>query len=592
MRHAAADRATLLRICVFLQVGIPAWLAAPAAAQVATRLDIVEAEAHGAASSRDLLILRSATHSGDSETARMAVRALGRIERPSALPDILLQLRHSLPEVRAEAANAAAQSAQGFKTGKNAPVGVSVQSVQAALIARLSVEDDPSVRAALCEAVARLPYKSAGDADRAETTILDVSSTHGANVTDRLGVARGLEALVRLHSELRPPSSRAIAWLRTSIVATTARPGMEITHDERIRRLALEALIGAHAVDDDLIAAAIHDPDAQVRRLAMLAVGLSEVGMGSVPNGLLDITPIVRLEALRAVRTRGANWACEAALKSLTDSDMTVALLALDQLSTCGRVPEAVAALERAVADRSEADAGRGWHRTAHALVALAGAAPERIGDVLNLSATSGTWQLRMYAARAAAIAGDQTRLETLAADSDERVANAALAGLQRPLRPVPSAKEEVVPEPSAADLRRLASPRAIVTIRDVGRIEFALFTNEAPSTVLRFARLAESGYYNGLTFDRVAPNVVAQAGRRPDGNTSYPNPEVGMWPHVRGAVGISTPDTGDAQFFIDLVDNPRFDHRYTVFAQVLNGAELVDSILEGDVIESVVIVP
>ena len=457
MRRAAADRARLLRICVFLQVGIPAWLAAPAAAQVATRLDIVEAEAHGAASSRDLLILRSGTHSGDSETARMAVRALGRIERPSALPDILLQLRHSLPEVRAEAANAAAQSAQGFKTGKNAPVGVSVQSVQAALIARLSVEDEASVRAALCEAVARLPYKSAGDVDRAETTILDVSSTHGANVTDRLGVARGLEALVRLHSELRPPSSRAIAWLRTSIVATAARPGMEITHDERIRRLALEALIGAHAVDDDLIAAAIHDPDAQVRRLAMLAVGSSEVGMGSVPNGLLDITPIVRLEALRAVRTRGANWACEAALKSLTDSDMTVALLAIDQLSTCGRVPEAVAALERAVADRSEADAGRGWHRTAHALVALAGAAPERIGDALNLSATSGTWQLRMYAARAAAIVGDQSRLETLAADADDRVANAALAGLQRPLRPVPGAKEEIA---ARADRRRFAAAR------------------------------------------------------------------------------------------------------------------------------------
>jgi cyclophilin family peptidyl-prolyl cis-trans isomerase len=39
-------------------------------------------------------------------------------------------------------------------------------------------------------------------------------------------------------------------------------------------------------------------------------------------------------------------------------------------------------------------------------------------------------------------------------------------------------------------------------------------------------------------------------------------------------------------------VDNPRFDHRYTVFAQVLNGAELVDSILEGDVIESILIVP
>ena len=63
---------------------------------------------------------------------------------------------------------------------------------------------------------------------------------------------------------------------------------------------------------------------------------------------------------------------------------------------------------------------------------------------------------------------------------------------------------------------------------------------------------------------------------------------EVGLWPHVRGAVGISTRgrDTGDAQIFIDLVDNPRLDHEYTVFAQVLNGIDVVDQILEGDVIE------
>ena len=56
-----------------------------------------------------------------------------------------------------------------------------------------------------------------------------------------------------------------------------------------------------------------------------------------------------------------------------------------------------------------------------------------------------------------------------------------------------------------------------------------------------------------------------------------FPHPEVGTWPHVRGVVGLSMPDTDDAQFFIDLVDNPRFDHQYTVFAQVLNGADVVD---------------
>jgi hypothetical protein len=59
--------------------------------------------------------------------------------------------------------------------------------------------------------------------------------------------------------------------------------------------------------------------------------------------------------------------------------------------------------------------------------------------------------------------------------------------------------------------------------------------------------------------------------------------PEVGLWPHVRGAVGVS-PDG----LFINTLDNPRFDHRYPVFAQVLNGMEVVDAILEGDVIASV----
>jgi cyclophilin family peptidyl-prolyl cis-trans isomerase len=62
----------------------------------------------------------------------------------------------------------------------------------------------------------------------------------------------------------------------------------------------------------------------------------------------------------------------------------------------------------------------------------------------------------------------------------------------------------------------------------------------------------------------------------------------------VRGAVGISTRgrDTGDGQIFIDCVDNPRLDHDYTVFAQALNGIEVIDRILEGDVIERVEIIP
>jgi peptidyl-prolyl cis-trans isomerase B (cyclophilin B) len=150
----------------------------------------------------------------------------------------------------------------------------------------------------------------------------------------------------------------------------------------------------------------------------------------------------------------------------------------------------------------------------------------------------------------------------------------------------------------TADELRRLASPRARITIRDVGTFELALFTAQAPATVLRFAHLAESGYYNGLTFHRVVPNFVIQGGspgaNEYIGDAMFMRDELGSWPHVRGAVGISTRgrDTGDAQIFIDLVDNPRLDHDYTVFAQVLNGIEIVDQILEGDVIEKIEIVP
>ena len=61
--------------------------------------------------------------------------------------------------------------------------------------------------------------------------------------------------------------------------------------------------------------------------------------------------------------------------------------------------------------------------------------------------------------------------------------------------------------------------------------------------------------------------------------------------PHVRGTVGMSTRghDSGDAQWFINLKDNLRLDADYTVFAEVVQGIDVVDGILEGDVVRSVV---
>ena len=57
--------------------------------------------------------------------------------------------------------------------------------------------------------------------------------------------------------------------------------------------------------------------------------------------------------------------------------------------------------------------------------------------------------------------------------------------------------------------------------------------------------------------------------------------------------MGISTRgrDTGDAQFFVNLVDNIRLDHDYTVFGEIVQGLAVADGILEGDVMAKVEVI-
>jgi cyclophilin family peptidyl-prolyl cis-trans isomerase/HEAT repeat protein len=127
------------------------------------------------------------------------------------------------------------------------------------------------------------------------------------------------------------------------------------------------------------------------------------------------------------------------------------------------------------------------------------------------------------------------------------------------------------------------------------GFFDVALDVDAAPLTSIRIARRAGEGYYNNLTFHRVAPNFVIQGGspgaNEYAGEPFYMRDEPGL--HLRGTAGISTRgrDTGDAQIFVNLIDSPRLDHIYTVFGTVVAGMDVVDGILEGDVIERVELV-
>jgi cyclophilin family peptidyl-prolyl cis-trans isomerase/HEAT repeat protein len=127
------------------------------------------------------------------------------------------------------------------------------------------------------------------------------------------------------------------------------------------------------------------------------------------------------------------------------------------------------------------------------------------------------------------------------------------------------------------------------------GSFDIALDVDAAPLAAVRVARRAGEGYYNGLTFHRIALNFVIQGGspgaNEYMGEPFYMRDEPGL--HLRGTVGISTRgrDTGDAQIFVNTVDSPRLDHIYTVFGTVTAGMDVVDGILEGDVIQRVELV-
>lgn len=192
-------------------------------------------------------------------------------------------------------------------------------------------------------------------------------------------------------------------------------------------------------------------------------------------------------------------------------------------------------------------------------------------------------------------------RLAPLTRDLDPNVAALAATVMTEKAR-IPTAAVTAgyapAPFPSAATLNALRGATARLRIKNLGAIEVALLPDEAPVTVSTFVQLAERGAFNGLTWHRIVPVFVLQGGS-PGADeydaltTTFMRDEVGFARNARGSFGISTRgrDTGDGQIYINLVDNFRLDHDYTVFATMVRGFDVMDRVQEGDIIESVSII-
>jgi len=308
-------------------------------------------------------------------------------------------------------------------------------------------------------------------------------------------------------------------------------------------------------------------PSWLVRMYAARAAGLAD-GSDSLQRLAEDVHDNVREAAVAALRERRGHAADAVFLGALTRNDYQLLITASRALEGTPDREAASRALLGAL-DRISAQRRETSRDPRKAIL-------DRLAEVGGADLAG---RLRPYARDFdPVIAGQAARLvsrwtgETVAAAPD----------------PLPRA-----PLPDAQDLARLAATRAEVFLADGGRFVLRLLPDVAPLNAFRFARLAESGYYDGLTVHRVEPNFVIQGGspgaNEYMGDGPYSRDEVGR-SNLRGTVGLSTRgrDTGDAQFYVNLVDNLRLDGTYTVFAEVIEGMDVVDGILEGDIIERV----
>ena len=146
-------------------------------------------------------------------------------------------------------------------------------------------------------------------------------------------------------------------------------------------------------------------------------------------------------------------------------------------------------------------------------------------------------------------------------------------------------AQESSEPAPAAA------SKVSIKT--SLGEFVIELDRERAPLTVENFLHYVRSGHYEGTLFHRVVQGFVAQAGgydadfKEKETDRNVVNESGNGLSNRRGTVGLARtgePHSGNAQFYINLVDNVALDPNparwgYTVFGRIVQGMDVIDEI-------------
>jgi cyclophilin family peptidyl-prolyl cis-trans isomerase/HEAT repeat protein len=602
--------------------------AAPAAAERGTLRAIAIAEdlrsdAGGA--------IAGALASPSPVVRRRAALAAGRLQDSTWVPRLLPMLADADPEARREAVFALGQighrsaraglepllgdadvETRGLATEALGKVG---DRAATAAVARLLADPSPAVRGHAAVALWRLADSTALDALLARHTEPDPDvrwrvlyalekivnpdrivliaamhlddeawavRAHAARTIDRQRSARGTAYLLQALDDAEPAVVvNAVRGLQAIADSGCVRCGPSIARrlahpHPYVRSIAATALgarfawaaadsAGRRAMTDSLLRH-LADPDAATRGACAGAL-LARDGEGAfdrVRPLLADSSIYVRVAVLGALATLPA-----AAARPLLEPRLAPGTPLFERMTAAEGIG-ALGARDLAPALRQ----GLADPQLLFAAACASGLAAMR--DSSSVPALA-----RAYAARGADADADariaiRDALRSLAgggfADSVERAHPAAAAPTDHP-----------------ADFADPPRERGAVLHTTAGEIEWAFAPEEAPQTVRNFVRLARRGYFDGTAFHRVVPNFVIQDGDPTGTGSGGPGwtirCEYNRLRYEPGMVGmaLSGKDTGGSQWFITHSHQPHLNGRYTVFARVTRGMDVVHRIVQGD---------
>ena len=134
--------------------------------------------------------------------------------------------------------------------------------------------------------------------------------------------------------------------------------------------------------------------------------------------------------------------------------------------------------------------------------------------------------------------------------------------------------------------------PEVTIKVKDYGTMKGVLYPNKAPNTVNNFIALANSGFYDNLTFHRVIKDFMIQGGDPEGIGTGGPGYSIkgefssngfdNDLKHTEGVLSMARTrdkDSGGSQFFIMTKDSPHLDGDYAAFGKITEGLDVLHKI-------------